>query len=257
MQNRYAGDIGDFGKYALLKALAGENLRLGVVWYLNTSEEDNRDGSRVNYEHLRHCDPWLHDALAELRRSNRSVHTVKAAGLLPVNAVYYSEPICSLEEGKRPLPMVRARSRAAWHRSALDAVSEADLVFVDPDNGIAVKNVRASDRHSVKYVFLEEITDYVSRGQSVVIYHHQTREKGGIRVQVDQRLRLLLQMSSAAEAWTLIFRRQSVRAFIVVCCPKHVQQLRNRSLAFQNTVWCRDNHFELYAPILEHAPQDC
>ena len=41
MQNRYTADLGDFGKYGLLKALCqshGEdeerNLRLGVVWYL-------------------------------------------------------------------------------------------------------------------------------------------------------------------------------------------------------------------------------
>ena len=30
MQNSYVGDIGDFGKYALLNALAGDELRLGV-----------------------------------------------------------------------------------------------------------------------------------------------------------------------------------------------------------------------------------
>ena len=41
MQNRYTADLGDFGKYGLLKALCQSyiedeepNLRLGVVWYL-------------------------------------------------------------------------------------------------------------------------------------------------------------------------------------------------------------------------------
>jgi hypothetical protein len=34
----------DFGKYALLEALAGEDLRLGVHWYLNADEEANTDG---------------------------------------------------------------------------------------------------------------------------------------------------------------------------------------------------------------------
>jgi hypothetical protein len=37
MQNRYTADLGDFGKYGLLKALCQSkdeerNLRLGVVW---------------------------------------------------------------------------------------------------------------------------------------------------------------------------------------------------------------------------------
>ena len=39
MQNRYTGDIGDFGKYGLLRALCSpvgeiQRLQLGVVWYL-------------------------------------------------------------------------------------------------------------------------------------------------------------------------------------------------------------------------------
>ena len=56
MQNRYTGDIGDFGKYGLLKAPclpgggsdAGE-LSLGVVWYLFADAESNTDGGLVHY----------------------------------------------------------------------------------------------------------------------------------------------------------------------------------------------------------------
>ena len=33
MQNRYVGDIGDFGKYGLLRALY-HGRQLGVAWYL-------------------------------------------------------------------------------------------------------------------------------------------------------------------------------------------------------------------------------
>jgi len=34
MQDRYAGDIGDYGKIALLKALQTQGLSIGVNWYL-------------------------------------------------------------------------------------------------------------------------------------------------------------------------------------------------------------------------------
>ena len=39
MQNKYVGDIGDFGKYVLLRRLACPEftespLSLGVIWYL-------------------------------------------------------------------------------------------------------------------------------------------------------------------------------------------------------------------------------
>ncbi len=43
MQNRYVGDVGDFGKYGLLRYLVGvrsstsvaDSLRLRVIWYLH------------------------------------------------------------------------------------------------------------------------------------------------------------------------------------------------------------------------------
>ena len=34
MQDRYAGDIGDYGKLGLLRSLSRTGLRIGVNWYL-------------------------------------------------------------------------------------------------------------------------------------------------------------------------------------------------------------------------------
>jgi hypothetical protein len=51
MQDRYFGDVGDLGKYGLLRALSGLNeepqLRLGVVWYLFPDESHNTDGKHL------------------------------------------------------------------------------------------------------------------------------------------------------------------------------------------------------------------
>lgn len=44
MQNRYAGDIGDFGKFGLLRALRGSGLSIGVNWYLVPDETRIGDG---------------------------------------------------------------------------------------------------------------------------------------------------------------------------------------------------------------------
>ena len=44
MQNRYVGDIGDFGKLGLLRALSSKGLSIGVNWYLTTDESHNGDG---------------------------------------------------------------------------------------------------------------------------------------------------------------------------------------------------------------------
>src|SRR5829696_4979011 len=48
MQDRYVGDVGDFGKYGLLRTL-GAGLSLGVVWYLVPNESHNADGKHTSY----------------------------------------------------------------------------------------------------------------------------------------------------------------------------------------------------------------
>ena len=83
MQNRYVGDIGDYIKYALLRALSS-GLMLGVAWYLYPDEDHKPDGKHVQYlddpQRWRHLDPELFDALKQIVESNRSVSAVAAAG---------------------------------------------------------------------------------------------------------------------------------------------------------------------------------
>ena len=54
MQNRYVGDIGDYAKYSLLRALS-RGCKLGVAWYL-FPDEDSGDGGHVGY--LLRPDKW-------------------------------------------------------------------------------------------------------------------------------------------------------------------------------------------------------
>jgi hypothetical protein len=181
MQDRYTGDIGDFAKYAFLNAVAGSALRLGVVWYLNADEETNTDGSRVSYEYLRSCDAASYDALVAVRNSKRCIQLIEKAGLLPQGILYHSRPLPS--SGGRPVRLSQAgriELRAAWHREASQNVRNVDLVFVDPDNGIAGSAVSPGNRRANKYVLPDELRDYLSNGQSVVVYHHQTTTATGM-----------------------------------------------------------------------------
>ena len=66
MQDRYTGDIGDFGKLGLLRQLASTGLSIGVNWYRTPDETHNSDGLHVGYlqkEQFRTCDPALWSAL--------------------------------------------------------------------------------------------------------------------------------------------------------------------------------------------------
>ena len=47
VKNQYVGDIGDYGKYALLRALSCR-YSIGVNWYL-TPDDDRSDGKFTDY----------------------------------------------------------------------------------------------------------------------------------------------------------------------------------------------------------------
>ena len=49
MQNRYTGDIGDFGTLGLLRQLSRAGLSIGVNWYLVPDEAHNGDGRHIGY----------------------------------------------------------------------------------------------------------------------------------------------------------------------------------------------------------------
>ena len=78
MQNAYAGDIGDFAKYGLLRALCGER-KLGVAWYLHPSQprvQSGGDGRFTQYlldaARWSALDPKLFAANQELSEQNQN-----------------------------------------------------------------------------------------------------------------------------------------------------------------------------------------
>lgn len=101
MQNRYVGDLGDYGKYALLRAVCTPSnnlaLRLGVAWYLFPNENHNNDGRHITYLKsglYRDLDPDLHDTLSELVNSDRrSVSEIRNAAIMPQNTVFVARPV--------------------------------------------------------------------------------------------------------------------------------------------------------------------
>ena len=178
MQNRYAGDVGDFVKYGLLRAVAG-NVKIGIAWYLHPDEAKSSDGRHTAYlerpNEWRHVDCELFDALKEIVDSgHRSVAEVQSASLLP-GATFADEPL--------DVSDVRVRDRASWRQKwfddVLDRLAGCELVFADPDNGLRTdRNFRPTRAESTKSIPLSE-AEALSHGRPTVLYHHNTRRKGG------------------------------------------------------------------------------
>lgn len=159
MQDRYTGDIGDYGKLGLLRCLAAAGLRVGVNWYRTSDEDHNEDGKFTQYVQAsgqtsyRPYDPLLWDSLAQIVNSGQQrVESLETPDIL--DAVFYNEPLDFRKVSFRE----RAGIRADWHRRALAALDGCETVFVDPDNGLMVPSARRSKKAN-KYVLPEELFD--------------------------------------------------------------------------------------------------
>ena len=209
MQDRYAGDIGDYGKFGLLKTLEQQGLLVGVNWYLTTPaliEQRHEDGRHRIKEKYFSCDPELAAALYEIssREPGRSVEALERAGLLK-NALFYNEPV-GIKEG-----------RAHWHSDALEALRSADAVFLDPDNGLLVKSIGKNSKRAGKYIFDEELRDYLIRGQAVIFYQHRPRKRAPVYFgEMNGRIQKICE-DIPIRSFALTFPKCTVRDYFILC----------------------------------------
>ena len=249
MQNQYVGDIGDFGKYGLLRALSGEPLRLGVAWYRFPDESEKSDGKFIGYlnnptdkdKNLRDCDPKLYWELRRLvKECKRNVFSVRMSGILPRETAYFGQSF-SYELGESQ-PSKKQR-REAWLEGALEVTKEADLVFVDPDNGITEKPIQFR-KHGPKYVFMEDLRQFYGRGQSLIIYHHLARwDKADNQIRYfAKRLKEYLKLENSL--LELRYRRGTTRAYFIVPHGDHMAELEKRLKSFEDSLWFKQGHFQ-------------
>ncbi len=221
MQNRYVADIGDYVKLAILRRLAFGR-RLGVAWWLFPDEHHNTDGAHREYlgrqNEWKHFDPDLFEALLNIENEKKwDVGALEEAAVLP-NAVFASDPVPS---GARP--------RSVWLTGIKTKLKDCNLVFLDPDNGIAPERLKLGQRAAGKSVTIDEIKALQESTRAMVIYHHQTRFPGGHLSEIrDLATRLKksgLQVSGAlrAKAW-------SPRVFFIINGDKELRD-RAKSMA--------------------------
>jgi hypothetical protein len=232
LQNRYMGDIGDFAKYGLLRAL-GEGCRLGIAWYLFPDEAHNKDGRHTDYlkeaNKWRQLDPVLFDGLCEIVRSgSRDVLEIERSELLG-NAIYFSKPLSF--QGK---PGLRAQQRREWFNEMLRSLESASIVFADPDNGLCSSHQYTESRVlDWKRMPLYEAQAFTAERPGI-IYHHNTRTRGGHIQEIQYWLNQL-----GPDTMGLYWRRISNRTFFIV---HPTDEMRARAHDFARR-WAP--HFEL------------
>lgn len=182
MQDRYAGDIGDYVKLSLLRHLA-RGRRLGIAWYLYPDEGHNTDGRHIGYLSLpdrwRRLDPELFDALRTVVSATRSVRALQQTGL--IGDLFHGTPLTSAE-----LPwQQRSVWRQDWFQDVVAYMTDADIVFADPDNGLVDDDLnRRTKARFGKSITLSEAKT-LATDRTAIIYHHNTRRPGGHDLEVE------------------------------------------------------------------------
>ncbi len=192
--------MGDFGKFGLFRRLCGltddatnePDLTIGVVWYLFPDERHGSDKTKVsgNGRHItyldsdrkedvglyRERDPGLWEKLrGYVASGRRCVHCVQADPVLPRGTQYYDPLRYFMSSMDRP---IREIVHERWFAGALDATHGADIVYLDPDTGLA-PDAQKFHQDGPKYAYMDDLRAFWERGQSLVIYQQQARRNAG------------------------------------------------------------------------------
>jgi hypothetical protein len=248
MQNRYVGDVGDYGKYALLRHLCRPNIslaiRLAVVWRLFPDETFNNDGKHISYlqdHEFAKLDPYLHESLNRIVSLGlRHINKIAECGCLPSSTVFFA-PSVSAPEGTGARPSERAHHREGWLHECLRQTQNCDLVFFDPDNGLEIGSVPKHHPRAGKYIYWDELAAFWERGNALLIYHHLNRTAPAAW-QIQSLKPRLSAVCRQAAIVPLVFRRGSSRVFWLVHHGDVLgRELERRATDFLSTGWSR--HF--------------
>jgi hypothetical protein len=207
MQDRYAGDIGDYLKLALLRRLStGKSLT--VVWYLTPDEMHNGDGGHVSYllkheeNRWRWIDPPLYDHLRDMVMNGRRC-VASLQPVFPIGTRFHSQILAAPAQ------------RRAWFEQVTASCNGADIVFADPDNGIAPPGFKPTRKRSIKSITLDELRALGRK--TVVVYHHHSRFKGGHAAEIESLGRQIYRrFNGESSVCAIRFPSRSPRVFFIV-----------------------------------------
>lgn len=161
MRDQYAGDVSDLIKFSLLRALAGNDKKLGVAWYYVPGRDGRPDGRHIEHRNeavWKGLDRSVHDALVSLRE--RSVASLEQLPVWPKGTVFHREP-------------VERRNRPAWAARMVDVLKDVSLVFADPDNGVG--------EPTEKYATIEELKELVKPRRPLVFISFPHRSTSHVK----------------------------------------------------------------------------
>lgn len=239
MRDQFVGDIGDFGKYGMLRYLCGVTgpkmdnpMNLGVVWHRN--ESGSVDGNKIGYLNVsdsndslyRECDKILYDTLQRLvgesliSRTKRNIDQIEQSICLSYDTKFYDVPEL-------------INDHSDWRM---------DTIFFDPDNGIALriksnKEIELQfDTNSREHVSLRELQRFAKQGCSLIIYQHSIRTSDWIK-KIAEELEKISTTNHPLRVWALRWHREQSRVYFIVTNPNNILENRIKTFVENPSPW--------------------
>ncbi len=218
MKNQYLADIGDYGKYALLRHIAKAGISVSVNWYL-TPDDGSKDGKFRDYlkdDKEAVLDPELFEKLRSLPRTVRStVMDLEAMDVIP-GADYYHQDL-------------EVFGRDKWLRACMEHC-KGSLIYLDPDNGIR-QGAPGQSADSIKFAYTSEIAALFESGRDVVCYCHRGRRND---LDWEKYKALLYHELQDVRLFCLTYHRGTQRSFLFAVHEEHADQYQQILSEFLN-----------------------
>jgi len=183
----------------------------------------------------------------------RSVASLEKARLLPSNTVYFSELLdfhqkYSSQNNKDKEE--REVRRKDWLKKAIQSVSDCNVIFVDPDNGLQIASCpKINQMRSGKFAYYPEIMELAKGKELCVIYHHLNRHKmhgtheSQIRIRAGE---LREQIKPTRKVFALRYRPYSPRAYFILTSKSEEIRIRKNlnNFLYSSYGQHRDSYYE-------------
>lgn len=258
MQNRYSGDVGDFGKFGLLRYLLNDNkYSLGINWYLFPDEGHNEDGKFTRYlsnSNFELCDSELYNKLKTVVSNKRCVLTLEKSTLFRCKTTYFSSSIDFYPDYPGQIKKykeMRLSLRKEWQEKAIANLSSSNVLFIDPDNGLQIESCKSlNQKKSGKFAYFNEIGRFHEGKEFTVIYHHLNRHKnhGSHLQQIKDRAQELKdKINPAHTVFCIRYTPCSPRAFFIIATSNATAYIKEKLNIFLKSSWGKywDYYYEI------------
>lgn len=253
MQNRYVPDLGDFSKFAVIDALSGQGeRRTALIWYLvnphEIDEAHNNDGKHTTYltddrQGYALCHPELYRRFQAIHATNEKHVGVYARHNVLPNVSYFPEP---LSYNGHP-HIEREAWRTGWHQRSMETAGQAELVLLDPDNGLMPERVSPRSKSAIKYATLDECAAFYGGGKRTLVVYQHAHRQGSAEQQADRALQRLVDYLDVSRdcAFALRFHRGTTRFYLVMPSSQQGDRIRIAADKLIASEWGRRGHFSI------------